>query len=170
MRHAHLRVDTQHLLDELVLAEVDVHIGDGWQNRLEDGPRAGVVAGEERLRRPPEMLRHIVRVRLADASRRLGERLRVRDDAWGWTCGLPAGRASGRLREEPVDQRGSDVLVDIVEYAAHDRAELRRTEGIERLLDLDAFCRGRPSHASGSFTHVTSVSVRREPADAAGQR
>jgi hypothetical protein len=87
------------------------------------------------------MLRHIVRVRLADASRRLGERLRVRDDAWGWTCGLPAGRASGRLGKEPTDQRGSDVLLDIVEDAAHGRAELRRTEGVERLPNLDALGR-----------------------------
>ena len=54
---------------------------------------------------------------------------------------VPAGRTSGRLCEEPVDQRGADVLVDIVEDGAHDRAELRRTEGVERLLDLDALCR-----------------------------
>ena len=74
--------------DTRVLAEVDVHAGDGRQDRLDDGSRAGVVAGEEGLRRAPDMLGRIVRIRLADASRRLGERLRVRDDAWGWRRGF----------------------------------------------------------------------------------
>jgi hypothetical protein len=74
-----VRVDAEDFLDELVLAEVDVDAGDGWQDRLEDGSRARVVACEEGLRRPSEVLGHLDRVGMAEATGALGEHQRIRD-------------------------------------------------------------------------------------------
>jgi hypothetical protein len=74
LRDARPRVDSQHLLDELVLAEIDVGAGNRRQDRFEDGPGARLSAREEGFRGPTEMLGHVVRICVADVARRVRER------------------------------------------------------------------------------------------------
>ncbi len=52
LRDARPRVDSQHLLHELVLAEIDVDAGNRRQDRFEDGSGAPVIAREEGFRGP----------------------------------------------------------------------------------------------------------------------
>jgi hypothetical protein len=85
LRYAQMRIDGEDFVYELVLTEIDLGARDGWQDRFEDRPRAGVVPGEEGPRRAPEVLGHIGRVGMADETGRFGECLRVRDDPWRWT-------------------------------------------------------------------------------------
>jgi hypothetical protein len=138
-----------------VLAEVDVHARDGWQDGLEDATRPGVVACEEGLCRSREVLGHIGRVGFADATGGFGECLRVRDDPWRWA--RTAGPVLGRSREQPVDDRGSNPLVEVFEGGAHGNPQLRRAQRIERLVDLGVFYRQRPSMSPDACCHVTSL-------------
>ena len=86
--NTHPRIDSQHLLDELVLPEVDVHASNRRQNRFENASRACVIAREEGFRPTTQMLGHVVRIRLADMARGLRERLCLLNDSLRRTKGL----------------------------------------------------------------------------------
>jgi len=49
LRDARVGFDPKDLVDQFVLAQVDVHDSNRRQERLEDASGAGMVAGEERL-------------------------------------------------------------------------------------------------------------------------
>jgi hypothetical protein len=49
-----VRVDAQHLLDEFVLAEVDLHAGDGWQDGVENRSSGRVITCQAALSGTPD--------------------------------------------------------------------------------------------------------------------
>jgi hypothetical protein len=116
----HARVSTpEHLLDELVLAEVDVDAGNRRQDRFEDGPGARMIAREKGFRSPTEMLGHVARICIADVARGVRERLGLLHDPLGRTCRLPTRRGLGSSRDQRVDYRGPYVLIEIIQNGAH---------------------------------------------------
>ena len=82
LRDARPHVDSKNFFDKFVLAEVDLDARDRRQDGIEDGSCAGVIAGEESVGRSAHVLGHIVRIRMADLTRGVRERLRLLDDSW----------------------------------------------------------------------------------------
>jgi len=75
--HARLRVDAQDIRNTFFLTEIDFDIGDREKNRLENGPGGGVVSRVKGLRDTSEVFGDVVRVRVAELARRIGERPRL---------------------------------------------------------------------------------------------
>ncbi len=71
-RGAGRHVRAQHFIDRLVLAEMDLAVVDGDEQRAEDLQRGRVVPGEDRIRALPQVVVHLGRVGEADARGRLG--------------------------------------------------------------------------------------------------
>jgi hypothetical protein len=62
LRKARVDVDTQNIVDQLVLAEIDVHRGDGDQECFEYGSSACVIASQKSLGGQSQLLTHVVRI------------------------------------------------------------------------------------------------------------
>jgi len=122
LRDARVRVDTEHLVDELVLAEINVRDGDRQQKRLENASGRGMIAGEERFAAQAQVLGDVGRVGVSHDSRRFSERLRVIDDSLSGTAGLPTGAALHRTGDERIANRRSRVGAEFIQHAAHERA------------------------------------------------
>ena len=162
LRDARPRVDSKHLLDELVLAEIDVDAGNRRQDCFENGSGARVIAREEGFRGPTEMLGHVVRICVADVARRFGERLGPLHDPLRGTCGPPARGGLGGSRDQRVDDRGPYVLIELFQDGAHGCTQLWRAHGVQRSVDLGVFRRHAMSPvAKTSHNALRAYALRR---------
>jgi len=62
------------------------------------------------------------RVGVSHDARRFCERLRVTDDPLSGATGLPTGAALHRTGDERIDNRRSRIGIELIQYAAHERA------------------------------------------------
>ena len=110
----------------------------GGKIAFEDGSGARI-AREEGFRGPTEMLGHVVRICVADVARRFGERPGLLHDPLRGTCGPPARSRLGGSRDQRVDDRGPDVLIELFQDGAHGCTQLWRAHGVQRSVDLGFF-------------------------------
>jgi hypothetical protein len=115
-----------------------------------------VIAREEGVRGPTEMLGYVVRVCAADAARRVRERLGVLHDPLRRTCGPPTRRGLGGSPDQRVDDRGLDVLIELIQDGAHGCPQLWRAHRFQRSVDIGVFRR----HATSPLAKTCHSALR----------
>ncbi len=163
---AAVRIDTEHLLNKLVLTQIDVCDGNRRQEGLKDGSGARVVAGKEGLAAQTQVLADVGRVGVSHDSRCVSERLRVIDDSLRWSVGAPTGAALHRTGHECIADRRSRVGVEFVQHAAHERAQLRRGHRLERAAEVRVLRGNARSPTATSSSHGILPELRRTAAAA----
>ena len=122
LRDARVGFDPKDLVDQFVLAQIDVRDGDWRQKRLEDASGGRMVSGEECLAAQTQVLADVGRVGISHDTGSFGERSRVINYSLRGTAGFPPGAALHRTGHQLVDDRRSRVGSDLVQHAAHERA------------------------------------------------
>ena len=115
-----MRVNPEDLVDQFVLAQVDVGNGNRWQKRLEHASGADVVSCEERPAAQTQVLADVRRVGVSHDTRRFSERLRVIGDSLRGRAGLPTGMPLHRTGHQRLDDLRSRVRIEPIQHAAHE--------------------------------------------------
>ena len=134
-----MRVNPEDLVDQFVLAQVDVRNGNRRQERLEHASGADMVSREERPAAQTQVLADVGWVGVSHDTRRFSERLRVIGDSLRGTAGLPTGTPLHRTGHQRLDDLRSRVGVEFVQHAAHERTQLRRGHRLEGAIDVRIF-------------------------------
>ena len=127
-------VGAQHLLDHLLLPQVDVTLGEQPEERAQDPVRGGVVSPEERVRAAGEFGVHVLRVGMAGAGRRLREGEGTRDVLLRHGRGDPPRADPRRPLDQPTHHPHVGSLVKLGQHLVDQGAERGRVEGVESPL------------------------------------
>jgi len=122
--NARVNVDTQNIVNQLVLAKINVHGGYREQEGLEDGSSTCVVASQKSLRGQAQVFTHVAGFRVPDTSRSVRERLGVGDNSGRRTTRLPASVAPHCTGHQGVDNANSLIVPQFIQRGAHERAQL----------------------------------------------
>ena len=131
LRNACVNVDTQNIVNQLVLAEIDGRGGYGDQKCLEYGSSTCVIASQKGLGGQSQMFTHVVRIGVPHLLSGVRERPGIVNDSGRRTIRLPAGVAPGCTGHQRVDHPSSLLGLEFVQHAAHECAQLRSRHGLE---------------------------------------
>tara|TARA_B100001750_G_scaffold128246_1_gene101844 strand:+ start:1394 stop:1774 length:381 start_codon:yes stop_codon:yes gene_type:complete len=118
-----------------VLAEVDVSVADGDEQRPEDAERRRIVAGQEGVGTLPQVVIHVARVGLVDAPRGGDERLDLVDTPAVRRRRSPTARSSGRTFDDLVHQASLGGIVEPGDESPDQLAQPLRVHRVEGRVD-----------------------------------
>ena len=131
-------VDSQHLVNQLVLTKIDVSVGDRKKECLKDGAGVRVVSREERSRCEAQMLADVRRVCEPHTSRSVRERTGIVDDSRRRAIRFPASVSSrcSSSSHQRVDRCSSLLVLQFAQHGVHERAQLGRGPGLEGCVEI----------------------------------
>lgn len=132
-----MEIDREHLLDHLVLPEIDLRFGDREEQRLEDAPRRRVLAGERGGDAVPEVFVDLHRIGVRHAACGLRELEHLVDDFRRRRRGTIIAARSGAAEERVLDGSAL-VVIEPFERLADERAELVGVQRAECARDVAA--------------------------------
>ena len=136
LRNRCSHIDVQHVLDHLVLTDIDVAVRDRWNECLEYEPGARMITGQKCLGSLAQMCADVIGIRVTDVPSGFGKQHGLVDDSLGWAARPPARLSSCRTCDERVQDRGTLLVLHALQHASDERPELRSCHSFQSSVEM----------------------------------